>query len=161
MVILGINVSHGASASLMINGEVILAFQEERFNKIKNFVGYPKRSIAECIKYVKNRKMIIHHAAFSTIKNPVFPFKYPLDNYFSIENWLNYYSLNFFSRDKKIDDVIKTIKEIKKKSKIIDQYLDYNKITKSDYFDNYEIFRKIQENYLKKQSGNLIKKFHL
>ena len=82
--------------------------------------------------------MIIHHAAFSTIKNPVFPFKYPLDNYFSIENWLNYYSLNFFSRDKKIDNVIKTIKEIKKKSKIIDQYLDYNKITKSNYFDNYE-----------------------
>jgi carbamoyltransferase len=158
MVILGINVSHGASASLMINGEVILAFQEERFNKIKNFVGYPKRSIGECIKYVKNRKMIIHHAAFSTIKNPVFPFKYPLDNYFSIENWLNYYSLNFFSRDKKIDNVIKTIKEIKKKSKIIDQYLDYNKITKSNYFDNYKIFRKIQENYLRKQSGNLIKK---
>ena len=56
MVILGINVSHGASASLMVNGEVILAFQEERFNKIKNFVGYPKRSIGECIKYVKNRK---------------------------------------------------------------------------------------------------------
>tara|TARA_B100000989_G_C19526460_1_gene467147 strand:+ start:334 stop:2109 length:1776 start_codon:yes stop_codon:yes gene_type:complete len=158
MVILGINVSHGASASLMINGEVILAFQEERFNKIKNFVGYPKRSIGECIKYVKNRKMIIHHAAFSTIKNPVFPFKYSLDNYFSIEDWLNYYSLNFFSRDKKIDNVIKTIKKIKKKSKNINQYLGYNKINKANYFDNYEIFRKIQENYLRKQSGNLIKK---
>ena len=32
-VYLGINVSHGASASLMINGEIVLAFQEERFNK--------------------------------------------------------------------------------------------------------------------------------
>ena len=48
---LGINVSHGASASLIINGEIILAFQEERFNKIKNFVGYPKKSIDKCIDY--------------------------------------------------------------------------------------------------------------
>ena len=99
MVILGINVSHGASASLMVNGEVILAFQEERFNKIKNSVGYPKRSIGECIKYVKNRKMIVHHAAFSTIKNQFF-FQISSDNYFSIENWLNYYSLNFFLETK-------------------------------------------------------------
>ena len=36
IVYLGINVSHGASASLMVNGEIILAFQEERFNKIKS-----------------------------------------------------------------------------------------------------------------------------
>ena len=36
-VYLGINVSHGASASLMIDGEIVLAYQEERFNKIKNF----------------------------------------------------------------------------------------------------------------------------
>ena len=41
-VYLGINVSHGASASLMINGEIVLAFQEERFNKIKIFVDIQK-----------------------------------------------------------------------------------------------------------------------
>ena len=35
MVFLGINVSHGASASLMIDGSIVLAFQEERSNKIK------------------------------------------------------------------------------------------------------------------------------
>lgn len=42
MIYLGINVSHGASAALMINGKIVMAYQEERFNKIKNFVGYPK-----------------------------------------------------------------------------------------------------------------------
>jgi carbamoyltransferase len=52
MIYLGINVSHGASAALMINGKIVMAYQEERFNKIKNFVGYPKKSIEECIKYV-------------------------------------------------------------------------------------------------------------
>ena len=155
MVILGINVSHGSSASLMVNGEIILAFQEERFNKIKNFVGYPKKSIDECIKYVKKRKIVINHAAFSTIKNPVFPFKYPLENYFSIEDWLNYYSNNFFSRETKVNNVIKTINRIKK-SKKINLYLKYNKINKRDYFNNYKIFRDLQESFLRKQAGNII-----
>ena len=41
-VYLGINVSHGASASLMINGEIVLAFQEERFNKKKKFFWISK-----------------------------------------------------------------------------------------------------------------------
>ena len=55
MIYLGINISHNASAALMIDGEIILAFQEERFNKIKNFVGYPKISIDECIKFIKKK----------------------------------------------------------------------------------------------------------
>ena len=38
---LGINVSHGASASLMINGTIVLAFQEERFN-YKDAEGSPR-----------------------------------------------------------------------------------------------------------------------
>ena len=96
-VYLGINVSHGASASLIVDGEIILAFQEERFNKIKNFVGYPKESVQNCLNYVKLNHLTIDEAGFSTIKNPVFPFKYPLDNFFSIKNWLKYYQNNFFS----------------------------------------------------------------
>jgi carbamoyltransferase len=156
MIILGINVSHGASASLMINGEIILAFQEERFNKIKNFVGYPKNSIQECIKYVDKRRLIIDHAAFSTVKNPVFPFKYPLDNYFSIENWLDYYNKDFFSKEKKIKDVIKKINYLKRFKKI-NQYLNYSKIHKKDYFDNYKIFRDLQKDYLLNQAKGLIK----
>ena len=43
MIFLGVNIGHGASAALMINGKIILTFQEERFNNIKNFVGYPKK----------------------------------------------------------------------------------------------------------------------
>ena len=36
-VFLGIHVGHNASTSLMINGEVIFALQEERFTEQKNF----------------------------------------------------------------------------------------------------------------------------
>jgi len=47
--ILGINVSHNASASLMYKGEILLCIQEERLTNKKNFFGYPKKSIEYCI----------------------------------------------------------------------------------------------------------------
>ena len=98
---LGINVSHGASAALLINGKIVLAAQEERFNKVKNFVGYPKKSIDFCLNYAKSNDLIIEEAGFSSLNNIVFPYKYPLDNYFSIKDWFNYY-YNFFSKKKKL-----------------------------------------------------------
>ena len=45
MIILGIAISHNASASLMINGKITIVAQEERFTKQKSFCGYPKKSI--------------------------------------------------------------------------------------------------------------------
>ena len=56
MIYLGINVSHNASAALMVDGEIVIAVQEERFTKKKNFQGYPKKSIDYCINYVKKKK---------------------------------------------------------------------------------------------------------
>ena len=157
-VYLGINVSHGASASLMINGEIVLAFQEERFNKIKNFSGYPKISIEKCINHAKLNHLTIDEAGFSTIKSPVFPFKYPLDNYFSVKNWIDYYLNGFFSEKIKIKKIITFFNTLKKNKKIVGKYLDYKSISKKDYFGNYGIFRKLQKVYLKKQSKGLIKK---
>ena len=55
---LGINAGHGASCALMINGMIKLVYQEERFKKIKNFGGYPRKSIENCLKYVKQKNII-------------------------------------------------------------------------------------------------------
>ena len=44
-VYLGINVSHGASASLMENGVIVAAVQEERFNKVKNLLVILKNQL--------------------------------------------------------------------------------------------------------------------
>ncbi len=156
-VYLGINVSHGASASLMVNGTITAAVQEERFNKIKNFIGYPKKSIEFCLAYANKNKLNINEAGFSTIKNPVFPFKYPLDNFFSIKDWIDYYGQDFYSKNKKINKVKSIFQKFKKKKKI-DFYLNYNKIKSKDYFNNYSIFRDLQKSYLIKQSKNSIKK---
>ena len=155
-VYLGINVSHGASASLMINGEIVLGFQEERFNKIKNFCGYPKVSIEKCLDFVEKKKLIVEEASFSTIDNIAFPFKYPVDNYFSIKNWFNYY-LGFYSREEKIKNARYYFKNLKQKNELKDLYLDYNKIKKKNYFQNNQIFRNLQKKYLQKQSRNKIK----
>ena len=115
-IFLGINVSHGASASLMVNGKIVKAFQEERFNKIKNFVGYPKLSIDECLKYVKKHKKIINCAAFSTYNNVPVTYKYPLEHLLSIEDWFNYYGKDYYGKKKDRDSYFETLnKKLKKK----------------------------------------------
>ena len=157
MIYLGVNIGHGASAALMVDGEIILTYQEERFTGIKNFVGYPKKSIQECLNFIKKKRLLIEHCGLATINRPIFVLKYPLDNYFTIENWIDYY-LGFYSKRKKIDYTIKNIRELKKQKKI-DSYLNYNKINRKDYF-NFEFNRKIYLDYFKKQSGNSVKKIN-
>ena len=50
MYFLGIHDGHNASVALMKDGEIIDAIQEERFNKIKNFGGFPEKSIEYILK---------------------------------------------------------------------------------------------------------------
>lgn len=48
--ILGINAFHGdASAALVVDGQLIAAAEEERFNRIKHWAGFPKESIRYCL----------------------------------------------------------------------------------------------------------------
>ena len=51
MVILGINAYHGdASAALVVDGQLVAAAEEERFNRIKHAAGFPAESIRYCMK---------------------------------------------------------------------------------------------------------------
>ena len=48
--ILGINAYHGdASAALVIDGKLVAAVEEERFNRIKHWAGFPAESIRWCL----------------------------------------------------------------------------------------------------------------
>ncbi|MCZ6676157.1 MAG: hypothetical protein O7E52_02790 [Candidatus Poribacteria bacterium] len=50
MYILGINAYHGgASACLIHNGRLLAAVEEERFNRIKYWAGFPRQSIRYCL----------------------------------------------------------------------------------------------------------------
>lgn len=50
MYILGIYNGHNATATLTRDGQVIASASEERFNGIKNFIGFPYRAINYCLK---------------------------------------------------------------------------------------------------------------
>src|SRR5438034_7051078 len=49
--ILGINAYHGDSAAcLLVDGRVLAAAEEERFNRIKHWAGFPKQAIEYCLR---------------------------------------------------------------------------------------------------------------
>lgn len=50
MNIIGLNAYHGdAAAALVVDGELIAAVEEERFNRIKHWAGFPTESIRWCL----------------------------------------------------------------------------------------------------------------
>ena len=158
MIYLGINVSHNASASLMINGEIVLAPQEERFTNIKNFTGYPKQSVEYCLKYIKEKKLNIDVAAFTTVRIPIFPYKYPLSHFFNVEDYHNFYGKDFWEKKFNNQDTSTYLKKLSRdKRNKHNLYLPFKKVKEKNYF-NYKFFRKILKSFLKKQSKNLIKK---
>ena len=152
MIYLGIYTGHNASAALMQNGKIIFALQEERFTNLKNFYGYPSKSIDHCLKFVENENLTIDVAAFATINHPLFFPKYRFNNYFSIADFDKFYSI---SLDQK--KAISFVKNHKKSKKNIGLYLPFNKVKEKDYF-NEKFARKVFEDQLKNQAGKLIKK---
>src|SRR5437868_1470713 len=51
MNILGLNAFHGdASAALLSNGQLIAAVEEERFNRIKHWAGFPALAAKDCLR---------------------------------------------------------------------------------------------------------------
>ncbi len=51
MNIIGLNAYHGdAAACLLTDGRVVAAAEEERFNRIKHWAGFPRESIAYCLR---------------------------------------------------------------------------------------------------------------
>ena len=143
---LGIHVGHNASACLMINGKIVLALHEERFNKIKNFTGYPKKSIDYCKKYLKKKKLKIDKAAFSTIKHPPIEFKYPLGNFMSVSDWHNYFENYYKPQNNLITKIFNKNKNLKK------LIYPYDKVKNNQLHDT-SVYRKISKDFLSKQIG--------
>jgi carbamoyltransferase len=69
MNILGINAFHGdASASLIQNGQLIAAVEEERLNRIEHWAGVPARSIQYCLDTAGIKTELDHIAVSSNPK---------------------------------------------------------------------------------------------
>src|SRR5215831_1617479 len=65
--ILGLNAYHGdSSAALLVNGDLAMAVEEERFNRIKHWAGLPVQSAAACLENTETNA--VGHIAIS--RNP-------------------------------------------------------------------------------------------
>jgi len=155
--ILGINVSHNASASLMYKGEILLCIQEERLTNKKNFFGYPKKSIEYCINFSKKKSLKINKAVFTTQKLPIFNLKYPVSHYFTIKDYHDYFGEKYYGGKIKNLSVKKYIDKLKKdRRNNQDLYLPLNK-TSEKYDFNFKKNRELQSNFLIKQTKGKIK----
>jgi carbamoyltransferase len=64
MVILGINAYHGdASAAIVVDGQLVAAAEEERFNRIKHAAGFPAHAIRYCLEAAGVKPNQIDHVA--------------------------------------------------------------------------------------------------
>ena len=45
MIFLAIHIGHNATVALSINGKIVSVISEERITRIKNFTGFPNKSI--------------------------------------------------------------------------------------------------------------------
>ena len=66
MNILGINAYHGdASAALVVDGQLAAAVEEERFNRVKHWAGFPTQSIRWCLDAAGVAARNVDHVAVS------------------------------------------------------------------------------------------------
>jgi carbamoyltransferase len=66
MNIIGINAYHGdAAAAIVVDGQLIAAVEEERFNRIKHWAGFPSQSIQYCLEVAGLKARDIDHVAVS------------------------------------------------------------------------------------------------
>ncbi len=81
-IILGISAFyHDAAASLLVNGEIIAAVQEERFSRIKNDASFPFQSISYCLK--ESQISIDQIDAVVFYDKPFLKFERLLESYFT------------------------------------------------------------------------------
>jgi carbamoyltransferase len=66
MVILGLNAYHGdASAAIVVDGQLVAAAEEERFNRIKHAAGFPAHAIRYCLKVAGIKPGEVEHIAIA------------------------------------------------------------------------------------------------
>ena len=157
MIILGVNISHNSSACLMIDGELKLAIQEERIVRKKNFTGYPKKSINFCLNYLKEKNIKADYAVLTTQFLPAFSYKIPINHFFTIKDYQDFYGEKFYKKKLKNENVENYIKElIKKNSNVYNLYVDYKKFNHKNIFNN---CNDLNLEYLKKQTKKYVKSY--
>jgi carbamoyltransferase len=141
MNIISIQDGYNASASLMVNGKIILALQEERFNEIKNYTGYPYESIKYCLDYLKKNDLVLHKAGFVNKYYNPYVQKIKIYENFKPNDWriwwktkvkFNYFSgtkgreVKFLKNKKRDKQTIEYLKKFRNRYKNKVEYYNFN-----------------------------------
>lgn len=154
MNIIGINVSHNASACLMVNGKIVVAAQEERFTKVKNYCGYPKQSIDFCLDYLETNNLKVDKVAFSTVNNVGFWFAFPIQHYFKMKDYNFHYGEGFYGKKLLKQDVTSYYQTLidNNSKNTAPRYLPYEEFTSIESLtDDTEKFREMQRKFAANQ----------
>ncbi len=66
MKILGINAYHGdSSAAIVVDGRLVAAIEEERFNRVKHWAGFPAQAVRYCLSAAGVEASDLDHVAIS------------------------------------------------------------------------------------------------
>jgi carbamoyltransferase len=93
---LAVSISHNSSAALMRDGEIIISACEERFNRKKNYVGYPKQSIDYCLEKANITGEQLSRVAYTSIDQLGLLIKCRNTTRFSLKDYRDYYGKKYY-----------------------------------------------------------------
>ena len=76
MITLGIHDGHTATACIMRNGKILACISEERLNRVKEWGGFPEKSILECLRIAQVKPSEIDGVGVVGLLKPTFPQTY-------------------------------------------------------------------------------------
>jgi carbamoyltransferase len=124
-VILGINSNHAdSSACIIINGKLIAAVEEERFNRIKHWAGFPEKSISFCLQEAGVDFSMIDDVAINTN---------PLSN---VGHKIFYFFKNYITGNKKLEIFKRYKNKFNLKKKLEKKFGTNNKL-KLNFIDHH------------------------
>ena len=153
MIIIGTNFGHNASASLVINGEVIIAAQEERFLNLKNYTGYPYCAIDYCLIYLKKHNLVLDYFLFSTIESEAFWLANPIQHFFKVSDFVKHYGAEFYFKKIRGEDVTSYYMDLAKRVLLKNTaplYINYNELTLEEQIYDTEKSRIMQKKFASK-----------
>lgn len=151
--ILAVHCGHNASSALMMDGEIIVAVQEERFCGKKNYTGYPKRAIDYCLSKGNIKGSDLIYVAYTTINYPSVFIKSKHFTQFSIRDYLDYYGERYYGRKLKGEDCLEYLKWLRDAEKFNEdeQYFKFSYLTDDVLINSnldMELFRQEQKETL-------------
>lgn len=136
MKILGISEGHNCTAAIMVNGKILACVSEERFSRLKNDGGYPKKAIDFCLQYAKVNPRDLDYIAFTGTEPQLWWNSLRNEALFSVDDHVReqyeYYK-RFLIDGEALEEVMpKYLAEVIKKKGNICKYYDFSGLTIKD-----------------------------